>query len=421
MNKCPTCKPIISQTIVCPESVPCPNPAPCSEILDSACFQYEDTGISLCNSSVNLIQTFDSLELAMQKIVNAICNPCKLEINIIAGSNPSLTAVVTGGTAPYTYNWSIAQGTFVGHTINGSTTGSTLLLDCISTNGIETPTVDKFIKLTNVYLTVTDATGCVSTIYYYYTSDCYNQVVTPSLPAHSFLGGKLQTSSGTITPYATDPMDFMDDPSFIPTCDELKNICCTIDSMSYSDASDLFRSNRSTYDNNLNSNILSEHTSNGTPYTLDYTQWKPGNLGDKLVFYKGGLENYKYTWGCPEYTFAAWTDITWSELGGDTIADRLPSVNYPLTWLPPFVGILPTTGLPGQCIKNADTLVEYAWDEKTNEWSSNLFNCIYLIYYPNREKVNAWQMALNELILANSPFVWANDYAPFHRWKNEIL
>lgn len=38
-----------------------------------------------------------------------------------------------------------------------------------------------------------------------------------------------------------------------------------------------------------------------------------------------------------------------------------------------------------------------------------------------RSKRDAWIQSFNELILANSPFVWANDYLPFHRWKAEEI
>lgn len=421
MNKCPTCKPIISKTIVCPESVPCPTPAPCSEILDSACFQYEDSGISLCNSTVNIVQQFDALELILQKFTDAICTKCNINIDITAGMNPSLISTVTGGTAPYTYDWSIKQGPFVGHTINGSTTSSTLLLDCISANGIETPTIDKFIKITDIYLKVTDAKGCISTVYYYYTSDCYNQIITTPEPRTSFLGGKIIKYNAISTPFAQLPMDFMDNPDYIPTCDELKHICCDIDGMSWEDAHDLFKANQDIYTIDLTANMNSEYVSEGTPNVLNYTQYKNNNLGDKTIFYKGGLENYNFTFGCPEYTYAAWSEITWSELNGDTIKDRLPSVDYPLTFLPPYVGILPVTGLPGQLIKNTDTGDTYAWDEKNNQWSLDLANCIENIFSEKRAKRNAWTKALNELILATKPFTWANDYAPFHRFKNEIL
>ena len=231
MNKCPTCKPIISKTIVvCPEPAVCLNPAPCSEILDSACFQYEGDDIILCNTDVVIVQKFDSLELALQKIINALCQVCNLNINIIAGTDIALTAIVTGGTAPYTYDWSLAQAPFVGHTVNGSTTNSTLLLDCIPANGIETPTIDNFIKITNVFLTVTDATGCISTVYYYYSSACYPQVVAPAIVYPPAIPSKLYAHQFG-NPLALDVMNFMDDPAYIPTCQELKDICCDIDGM----------------------------------------------------------------------------------------------------------------------------------------------------------------------------------------------
>jgi len=38
----------------------------------------------------------------------------------------------------------------------------------------------------------------------------------------------------------------------------------------------------------------------------------------------------------------------------------------------------------------------------------------------NGARRDAWYKALGELILANTAFLWANDYALFHRYKYEL-
>ena len=309
MNKCPTCKPIISKTVVvCPEKSICLNPAPCSEILDSACFQYEGDNIILCNTNAVIVQKYDALELALQKIVDALCQFCNLEIAITPGTNVALTAVVTGGTAPYTYKWSIAQAPFVGHTINGSTTNSTLLLDCIPANGIETPTIDNFVKITNVFLTVTDAAGCVNTVYYYYSSTCYPQIVAPEVVYPPEIPSKLYAAAFE-TPLALSVMNFMDNPDYIPTCEELKNICCVDGYPDYGSAADEYRELRDCYLKKLNENILAEEYGNFYHSSLDLNTWLPGGLNDKIVYNKGGLQLYSNLKGCPECTLNYWNEF----------------------------------------------------------------------------------------------------------------
>jgi hypothetical protein len=520
MNKCPTCKPILSKTIVCPESVPCPNPTPCSEILDAACFQYEGSGISLCNINVQIVQTFDSLELALQKIIDSFCTTCNLVIDIIPGELPSLAATVTGGTGPYTYKWSIAQVPFVGHTINGSTTSSSVLLECIPANGIETETFNSYMKITNIYLTVSDTKGCVSTAYYYYTSDCYPILLAPPIPVLPEIPSQLYAKKFE-SPLALQVMNFMDYADYIPTCQELKDICCDIDGMTYDDAAEFYRASRDCYLKALNENGLGERAGNAAHNVLNYNTWLPGGLNEQLIFEKAGLMNYQWLWGCPECTLALWNEfyyycltqvtsveiintgmdildgiynnIKFSTSSGsgvdgpglyftanltvvgnivtsivivkkgsgyvideqltplpgqlidngagivlpvfkvktiknNRVVDILPTVNTNIVYLPMVIhpDPFPTTiGNPGETFKYIDffgSAIYYAWDPIMQLWNQKLGDCVFdSLTAETRAKRDAYLKALSEMILAHAPFMSANEYFPFHRWRNEIF
>jgi hypothetical protein len=118
-------------------------------------------------------------------------------------------------------------------------------------------------------------------------------------------------------------------------------------------------------------------------------------------------------------------------LNNQTLAERFPMINVntgeKFIWIDavPF-GQTPPTGQPGQLVKWATDPLdqtyfgEYAWDPVTNTWSQTLGDILGEINTTSRGQRDAWFKALNELILANGPFVWANDYALLHRYKYEL-
>jgi len=422
---------------ICPDPGTCPEDYICSEILDTACIQYTAGDIMYCGTTFSVVDNSESLENALQSVLDLICKKCELNVNIITNDEevdgPSLSTEITNGLAPYTYQWDIAQGEFVGHFISGSTTLPTLTLTCIAANSIMTGNIDKNIKVTNVQLTVIDANGCKEVVHFVYASDCYSMIVDTPQPRQAFLGGRNFKNNGKKTKFANTPLDFMDDPLYMPTCTEIKNMCCMeCFEPGYEGAASNYRRNRDEFLKNTNENLMNEYV--GTPVpdeALNYTQWQQGNIGDQLVLYKGGLQNYNVLWGCPECSFRIWSEIPWPQLNNQTLAQRFPTINVntgaKFYWIlaVPF-GNTPPTGQPGQLVKWATDPLdptyfsEYAWDPVTNMWSATLGGIISDLNVDTRARRDAWYKALDEFILANTPFVWANDYALFHRYKYEL-
>ena len=422
---------------VCPDPGTCSESYTCSEILDAACIQYTAGDILYCGTTFSVVDNSESLENALQSVLDLICRKCELNVNIIANNEevdgPSLSTEITNGLAPYSYQWKIAQGEFVGHFISGSTTLPTLTLTCIAANSIMTGNIDKNIKVTNVQLTVVDANGCKEVVHFVYASDCYSMIVTEPQQMPPYLGGRNFKTNGKKTKYANTPLDFMDDPLYMPTCTELKNMCCVecFDG-GYEITASNYRANRDELVKNTNENLLNEYV--GTPVpdeAINYTQWQQGNIGDQLVLYKGGLQNYNVLWGCPECSFRIWSEIKWPVLNNQTLAERFPTIDpdtgAKFIWIDPVTfGNTPPNGQPGQMLKwqndslNPSFWDEYAWDPVTNSWSKALGHILGELNINTRARRDAWLKSLNEVILATTPFVWANDYVLFHRYKYEL-
>jgi hypothetical protein len=98
----------------------------------------------------------------IQQVIDAIlaklCS-CPLHALISLNENSTLTANVTGGVAPYTYQWSIADNV-VGIVIDGSSTSDTITIidggSPLSSSGL-------------VKVVVTDANGCsVNDVFLYF-------------------------------------------------------------------------------------------------------------------------------------------------------------------------------------------------------------------------------------------------------------
>ena len=421
---------------ICPDPGTCPESYLCSEILDTACVQYTAEDILYCGTTFSVVDNSESLENALQNILDLICKNCTLKVDIITNNEeldgPSLSTEITNGQAPYTYQWEIAQGEFVGHFISGSTTTSSLNLTCIAANSIMTGNLDKNIKVSNIRLTVIDAKGCKEVVHFVYASDCYSMIVDAPQPRQAFLGGRNFKNNGKETKFTGTPMDFMDDPLYMPTCTEIKNMCCVECFNNLEIATLNYRDNRDIFYRDINENLLNEYVGAPVPNkAINYTQWQQGNIADQLVLYKGGLENYNVLWGCPECSFRIWSEIKWPELDNKTLAEIFPMINpntgAKFIWINPVTfGNIPPTGQPGQMLKwqndslNPSFWDDYAWDPITNSWSETLGSILGDLNTANGARRDAWYKALGELILANTAFLWANDYALFHRYKYEL-
>jgi hypothetical protein len=108
----------------------------CSEILDAACISFKGNNLT-CNG-YTIVENGQNIESVIQNLFSYVCEECDLTVNITGAeaSYPSLTSVVSGGTAPYTYSWSIVQANAVAHNIIGPTNESTLNLETVSINSL---------------------------------------------------------------------------------------------------------------------------------------------------------------------------------------------------------------------------------------------------------------------------------------------
>jgi hypothetical protein len=100
----------------------------------------------------------------VQQVIDAILTKicaCPLHALISLNQNGTLTVNATGGNAPYTYQWSIADsGQFIG--FSGSTTGSTVTI-------VDVPSPPPNFTSGLVKVVVTDDNGCsVNDVFLYF-------------------------------------------------------------------------------------------------------------------------------------------------------------------------------------------------------------------------------------------------------------
>lgn len=137
---------------------------------------------------------------------------------------------------------------------------------------------------------------------------CYEITVAPEVIYPPEIPSKLHTGNYG-TPMTFPVMNFNDNPDYIPTCDELKNICCVEGYPDYGTLADDYRASRDCFIYSQNYSALAEHVGSHLYQVLNYNQWLPGGLADQTVYIKGGLMNYEWIWGCPECTKPMWHEF----------------------------------------------------------------------------------------------------------------
>lgn len=163
------CKDKFLPVAPCIDPAECPSPEKCEETFDSACVLY--TGLDLKCGTATIVATNTTVEKALENIVDKICDLSgnSLNVEIEPTSDSELSATVTSGVAPYTYNWSIEQGLFIGHVIAGGNTFSSVTLTPIPANTLQVGGISGAtgaVHMSHVKLVVTDASLAKTTRYF---------------------------------------------------------------------------------------------------------------------------------------------------------------------------------------------------------------------------------------------------------------
>lgn len=175
MGKCKNedcgCQNGLTTPAPCPPSTPCGEYQPCVNYVNTRCVQYTGDDI-MCNEEV-VVEQGAMLEDFLPNLVERICNSstqCNSLSISVSYEEDILTAVVTGGTAPYTYEWVLPTlGSFgAGHNMLGATNANTLLTE---NNTHISEVGGNRIYTTMFKLIVTDSNGCIKEEYYTLTTN----------------------------------------------------------------------------------------------------------------------------------------------------------------------------------------------------------------------------------------------------------
>lgn len=397
------------------------------------------------------------------------CDPCDPSVfcrkqwnTYIRPITPSVEVSVSGGTVPYTYEWSIAESDEAGHRFRGcyNTDEDKIYLDV---NFVKIPTVSASTltsvagKLPGPYypkttskengatmagttlkLKVTDANGFNNTFYYRYTSeDCYPVKVSNCNSYNVEFCDEGQTFSKLVTSY----LDFMDDVRVIPTCTDLSSYGIFRPELNEEDIRiklmaqrDLFMSTQLKYQLAYNAGDQfqpkDQPVTGGQGYRLDLNLL---TYPHDLYMNNNGKAPLKYInvfdGGWPISTenidyITPWTD-TIDPFYGTTLAVRYPNI-FDLVRRPTVKSVLdlPVAGNPiplaiGQIVKVFETNDEYIWNDVLTTWELISNSPTLLALLSSRQtRRNAQISATNQMLLAMKPFVWSGVYMFQHAIKN---
>lgn len=155
----------------CPTSEGCPTPSKCEETFNTECLVY--SGENLLCGDTTIANTDDPINTVLAAIVDEICavKTNSSFIVTIEDETDGLSCTVSTTTLPLTFQWTIEQGTFVGHTITGSSTASAVVLDPVIGNTLRVGTLSSItgeLYMSLIKLEVTNGMGNKVTKYYTY-------------------------------------------------------------------------------------------------------------------------------------------------------------------------------------------------------------------------------------------------------------
>lgn len=419
---------------ICPAPANCADENKCSEILDAACVQYTVNNIIKC-STENIVIQYDSAEDAFVKIIDLLCEKLPQPLSSLAADIveetdengfPKLSAIAINGVGPYTYEWKIKNDKLAPHYIEGSNTEVSVQLNCLGENGfapeytVDIPDDDPVfnIKVSNIYLKITDATSATAYAHYDYMQNCYLPVANDPIEQEYIGSDKMAFwDSGPHPMVAT--FQFMDDVTELPTCESVKNYNCDVDSAIE------FRQKRDVLVYNLleNNNAYTSGARNVFPpyfRPIDNSIWERDGLGTETYMglqFIGKIINVPK--GCPACSSYFWNTPV-PAYDNKTLAERYPEVQYPcvdFVYMPMLYETIEEypPGVWGQIVLIYGDY--YVWDPIDNIWSLTLGSAMEDIFSIWGAKKADWLKELNILSLTQAPFIAANDYCPLHLYK----
>lgn len=226
----------------------------------------------------------------------------------------------------------------------------------------------------------------------------------------SILGPKYCGGDKVTKTFEFPGLDFLDDPACAPTPSELLNYDLV--------QTDLDTDYRAARDARLRQQF--ENSIDGHEGKISRIDDLP-DYAPNTVYYRGIIREVKSTWWLNTNDYEEWTIVDGET--GLSAADVMPGVKQ-FTFLTEAVNktAFPASGKPGECIVNLDDSLFYAWDNELRRFDDEFFNkYVDPIYSRMRGTRDASNKAMNEVILAMAPLIWASYYVPNYRIVKDNL